>query len=67
MLAVGVGLSHGGKSQVILYEVRPWFYLSVAYVLAGSLLRRRASLRGVMWVFVIGTGFKVTEISGVRP
>jgi hypothetical protein len=61
VLAVGVGLSHGGKSQVILYEVRPWFYLSVAYVLAGSLLRKRASLRGVMWVFVIGTGFKALQ------
>jgi hypothetical protein len=61
VLAVGVGLSHGGKSQVILYEVRPWFYLSMAYVLAGSLLRRRASLRGVMWVFVIGSGFKALQ------
>jgi O-antigen ligase len=61
VLAVGIGLSHGGKSQVILYEVRPWFYLSVAYLLAGSLLRTRTALRGVMWVFVIGTGFKALQ------
>lgn len=61
VVAVGVGLSHGGKSQVILYEVRPWFYLSMAYLLAGSLLRSRSSLRGVLWVFVIGTGFKALQ------
>ncbi|HMC51300.1 MAG TPA: hypothetical protein VKI64_00975 [Acidimicrobiales bacterium] len=61
VLAVGIGLSHGGKSQVILYEVRPWFYLSVAYLLAGSLLRTRTALRGVMWVLVIGTGFKALQ------
>jgi hypothetical protein len=61
VLAVGVGLAHGGKSKVILYEVRPWFYLSVAYLLAGSLLRTRAALRGVLWVFVMGTGFKALQ------
>ena len=61
VLAVGIGLSRGGKSQVILYEVRPWFYLSVAYLLAGSLLRTRTALRGVMWVLVIGTGFKALQ------
>src|SRR5438270_12762521 len=59
--AVGCGLSPGGKSQVILYEVRPWFYLSVAYLLAGSLLRTRTALRGVMWVLVLGTGFKALQ------
>jgi hypothetical protein len=61
LLAVGIGLAHGGKSKVILYEVRPWFYLSVAYLLAGSLLRTRTALRGVMWVFVVGTGFKALQ------
>jgi O-antigen ligase len=61
VLAVGVGMSHGGKSKVILYEVRPWFYLAMAYLLAGSLLRTRAALRGILWIFVVGIGFKALQ------
>ena len=57
-LAVGVGLAHGGKVQIILYEVRPWLYLSTAYLLASSLLRSRQALHGLLWVLVLGIGFK---------
>jgi O-antigen ligase len=57
-VGVGVGLSHGGKLQVVMWGIRPWLYLGAAYLLGASLLRTRASLRAVLWVLVLGTGFK---------
>lgn len=61
VLAVGVGMSRGGKMQVILYEVRPWTYLAVAYLLTASLLRSRSAIRAILWTIVIGTGFKAVQ------
>lgn len=61
VLAVVVGLAHGGKLQVILYEVRPWAYLAVAYLLASSLLRTANSVRALLWMMVLGTGFKALQ------
>jgi hypothetical protein len=56
-----LGLSHGGKFNFALWELRPWIYLTVTYILASALLTTPAALRGVMWVFVLGTGFKALQ------
>ena len=34
-----IGLSHGGKIKTAGWEVRPWFYMALAYVLAYSFLK----------------------------
>ena len=62
VVAVMVGVAHGGTAQVILYEVRPWLYLGAAYVLASSLLGTwSGGLRAIMWTLVLGTGFKAVQ------
>jgi hypothetical protein len=61
VVAVGVGMAHGGKSQVILYEVRPWVYLATTYLLASALLHRASTMRAILWTIVLGTGFKSVQ------
>lgn len=60
-VAVGVGMAHGGKFQIIMYEVRPWLYIGISYLLAASLLRTQSALRAVLWTLVLGTGFKALQ------
>ncbi len=52
------GLGSGGSLNYSLWELRPWIYLSIVYVLASQLITRRAGLQLVLWTFVLGTGFK---------
>jgi hypothetical protein len=58
ILAAGIGLSHGAKMKFDLWELRSWIYLTVAYVLAASLLRTMRALELILWTIVLGTGFK---------
>jgi O-antigen ligase len=87
-LAVGVGLllvaviageAHGqatGSNFVAsLWEVRPWFYLSVAYLLAAQLIRTQRLVWAVLWTLVIASGLKglegtirwVVSLRGLNP
>jgi hypothetical protein len=61
VVALGLGLSHGGQFNFALWELRPWLLLSVAYLITWGLLRTRASLQSVLWVFVLGSGFKALQ------
>ena len=57
-LGVGVGLSHGAKLKFDLWEIRSWLYLTLALLLAAAFLRTRRSIETLLWVFVLGSGFK---------
>jgi hypothetical protein len=56
-----VGVAHGGKVKVAGWEVRPWFYLGLAYLFTASLLRTRNVLRTILWTLVLGSGFKAIQ------
>jgi hypothetical protein len=53
-----LGLSRGGDYNIALWEVRPFFLLAVAYFLTSIVIKDRGSLRVILWLFVICTGFK---------
>lgn len=53
-----VGVARHGDVRTAFTEIRPYFYLSVTYLLASVLLTNRKGLRAVLWVFVLGTAFK---------
>jgi hypothetical protein len=58
IVAAGIGLSHGAQMKFDLWELRSWIYLTVAYVLAASLLRTMRAFELILWTIVVGTGFK---------
>lgn len=51
-----LGLARGGVFNISLWELRPFLYLGLTYVLASQLLTTRRSLLAVLWAMVIGTG-----------
>jgi hypothetical protein len=61
LLGVGTGLSHGGDTRFLLWELRPWLYLCFTYLVASQLLDSAAAIRAVLWAFVIGCGFKAVQ------
>lgn len=58
LVAMGVGLSRGARLNIALWELRPWLFLSVSYLLASAFLRNRKALDAVLWTFILGSGFK---------
>ena len=52
------GLSRGGVFNISLWELRPFLYLAVAYLLASQLLTKTRELDAILWGIVIGTGLK---------
>jgi hypothetical protein len=58
IVAVGVGLYHGAQLKFDLWELRSWIYLTVAFLLAASLLRTMRALDALLWTFILGSGFK---------
>jgi hypothetical protein len=63
LLAEMHGLASRGDFKASLWELRPWVYVSAAYLLTTQLVTTRTAIRAVLWTFVIGTGFK--SIQGV--
>src|SRR5262249_14300596 len=53
-----LGLARGGVFNISLWELRPFLYVAVTYLLASQLIGRRAALEAVLWGMVIGTGLK---------
>src|SRR5262249_42086719 len=49
------GLARGGVFNISLWELRPFLYVAVTYLLASQLIGRRAALEAVLWGMVIGT------------
>ena len=65
LCAVGVGVvvgqAHHGALRTSFTEVRPYFYLAVAYLVATVFATRLEILRLAMWALVLGSGFKATQ------
>jgi hypothetical protein len=61
VLGLGVGLAHGGKFNFALWEIRPWLLLTCAYVLTTAWVTTRQLMRAILWVLVLGTGFKAIQ------
>jgi len=53
-----VGYSRGGDFNIALWEVRPFLLLATTYFITTILLKNRDSIRTVLWLIVICTGFK---------
>lgn len=53
-----IGLSRHGVFKIVMWEIRPFFYLGLTYLIASTLLARGNSLRILMWIMVLGSGFK---------
>ncbi len=52
------GLTSGGLMSESLNEIRPFLYLAVMFFLASAITTKRVHLQWLLWVAVIGTGFK---------
>src|SRR5215831_195406 len=68
MVVVGIaiamvlfGLARGGVFNISLWELRPFLYIAITYLLASQLISRRAALEAILWGIVIGTGLKGLE------
>lgn len=59
-----LGQARHGEIRIALWEIRPFFYLGMAYMLSAALFQSRRALRSVLWVLVLGSGFKALQ--GVR-
>lgn len=59
-LVRGLGLG-GDNTRAALWEVRPWLYLGVSFVFAARFLNTRRAINAVLWLFVIGSGFKALQ------
>jgi hypothetical protein len=53
-----LGLSRGGTLKPALWEIKPFLYLIVLFLLSASLLTTERAVRAVLWTFVLGSGIK---------
>ncbi len=56
LLAELYGLARGAVFNISLWEVRPFLYVGLTYLLASQLLTSRRSMKAVLWAIVLGTG-----------
>jgi hypothetical protein len=61
LITEGVGLARHGDVHISIWELRPFVYLWIAYLLGSQLLTTRSTLWAVLWGFVIGVGTKALE------
>ena len=59
-LVRGLGLG-GDNTRAALWELRPWMYLGVSFLFAARFLNTPRAINAVLWLFVIGTGFKALQ------
>ncbi|HXJ80466.1 MAG TPA: O-antigen ligase family protein [Candidatus Methylomirabilis sp.] len=55
------GWAAGGIFKIIVLEVRPFWYLFVAYLLAYNLVSSTRHVRTVLWVIILGAGVKALQ------
>lgn len=60
-LAAVQGVARDADLKALLWEVRPWAYLAVTYILASQLVRTPRALQALMWAIVIGSGLKAFQ------
>jgi O-antigen ligase/polysaccharide polymerase Wzy-like membrane protein len=58
LLYLVVGIARHGLFKIAMWEIRPFFYLALTYLLAASLLTRTETIRAILWIMVIGSGAK---------
>ncbi|TMC10021.1 MAG: hypothetical protein E6J41_09285 [Chloroflexi bacterium] len=55
------GMARGAVFNISLWEVRPFLYIALTYLLASQLISKRAAIEAILWGIVIGTGVKGLE------
>ena len=62
LLAVAIGVVHGlasgGKAQIIVLEVRPLWYLFIAYLIAYNFITQKRHVRAIIWMLIVAAGVK---------
>ncbi len=53
-----LGVTSGGDFVKALWEIRPFLYLFLAYLLAAALVQRFSAVRPLLWILVLGSGIK---------
>jgi hypothetical protein len=61
VLGLLIGAAHHADLRVALMETRPYIYLAATYVLAASFVSSRTLLRAMLWILVLGSGFKAMQ------
>ena len=66
VVSITYGFASGGESggfdpRAAWEETRAFFYLGVIYVLACNVIKTRAQLRTVVWLFIAAIGFKSAQ------
>jgi O-antigen ligase len=56
-----VGVFRGGNLTMALWEIRPYVYLLLTYLLAAALIRDQRSFRPLLWLLVLGSGAKAIQ------
>jgi hypothetical protein len=58
VMGIAHGLASGGTFQIMVLEVRPFWYIFVAYLLAYNFLTQKNHVRALIWMFIVGAGIK---------
>lgn len=55
------GLASGGTFKIMVLEVRPFWYLFIAYLLAYNLVSNKRHVRAMVWLIILGAGTKALQ------
>ncbi len=61
LLAMVWGISHGGDTNMALWEIRPWLYVVVFSTILAQFLDARAAVRWFLWGFVVAVALRSLE------
>lgn len=74
VVALLVGLARGANIRDSLWEIRPWAYLGISFLMASQLVKRWSTVEALIWVLIVGVGLKgvqgtymVLSLQGNRP
>jgi len=56
-----LGLLTGGSAHWALWELRPFMYLGLSYLLARNLLTDPRTVRPLLWIIVVGSTYKAVD------
>lgn len=55
------GLMSGGDLKIIVVEIRPFWYMFLAYLLAYNFVTQKKHIRSFFWLVIISAGFKALQ------
>ena len=61
IIGMGLGVVHHGQIKAAMWELRPWYYLAVVFLLTSSFFAEHDAIRPCLWTLVLGTGLKSIE------